>query len=138
MINGDIDFVNVDEVDFKPKLMTKHKFQNLLSKMTSVRQDCVNFALEMDWSIEQAIQFQRKDIERHLPYMNEKCVEIVKRQPISLFNKSVFWEQVFDQPRMLVSMRQQVIQLFCMPWSDMLRQYDADSSSLPSIYPHNW
>lgn len=126
-IGGDIDYVRVDQKSFVRPPMTEKWFKEGVGKMTPVRQQCVRFALEMQWPLDAAVALERADIKQYLSLMNERAVDIVKNQPISMFKRTVFWENVNGEARMLISLRHQFLQTFGQPWDHVMTQYDTNN-----------
>lgn len=126
-ISGDVDYIRVDQKSFIKPPMTEDIFESKLKNMTPIRQACIRFALEMQWPLDSAVALERADIKQYLSLMNERAVEIIKAQPISMFKRTVFWEDVNGEPRMLISLRHQFLQVFNQPWDHVMRQYDANN-----------
>lgn len=123
-ISGDVDYVRVEQKQFLKPLISQQQFDDNVAKLPQARQDCIKLALEMQWPLDAAIALERSDVKHYLPEMNERAVDIVNRQPASLFKKTVFWEMVGKEARMLISLRHQFIQTFNQPWDSFMRQYD--------------
>lgn len=124
---GDVDYIRVDQKRFVKPPILQDDFDRLLASFTTVRQDCIRFALEMQWPLDAAIALERSDIKSYLPQMNERAIEIIKRQPISLFKRTVFWETVGNEARMLISLRHQFLQTFDQSWDNVMTQYDTSA-----------
>ncbi len=131
-IGGDVDYVRVDQKSFVRPPMTEKWFEEGMNKMTPVRQQCVRFALEMQWPLDAAVALERADIKQYLSLMNQRAVDIVKSQPISMFKRTVFWEDVNGEARMLISLRHQFLQTFGQPWDHVMEQYDTNTGSFVS------
>lgn len=126
-LNGEIGPIRVQKKSFYKPLLTQHEFEKRLSTLPQARQDCILFALEMQWPIDSAIALERQEIKAYLSEMNERALKLVNDQPISMFKRNVFWEYIQEEPRMLISLRHQVLQTFNRSWEEMLRQYDANT-----------
>lgn len=126
-VGGDVEYVRVDQKAFVRPPMTEEIFEKGMERMTPVRQMCVRFALEMQWPLDPAVALERADIKQYFSLMNERAVDIVKAQPISMFKRTVFWEDVNGEPRMLISLRHQFLQTFGQPWDHVMTQYDTNN-----------
>lgn len=126
-VGGDLDYVSVDQKTFVRPPMTEDIFEKGMQRMTPVRQMCVRFALEMQWPLDAAVALERADIKQYLSLMNQRAIDIVNAQPISLFKRTVFWEDVNGEPRMLISLRHQFLQTFGQPWDHVMTQYDTNN-----------
>lgn len=131
LVNGEISYLGIKQKRWRDKLITQSFFEECLNSISSARADCVRFALEMGWSIEEAVVVTRKELKEYTAEMTELAFEVFKRQPISFIRSTLFWEDVAGQHRSLISMRQMVEQVFKTDWPNMLSQYDPELSSFP-------
>lgn len=133
ILDDRVSYVQVEQKSYIRHLIMQKQFDTALEKFSPVRADAVRFALEMHWSIEDAVVLERRDIKHYLYDMNERAAEIFKRQPISMFKRTVFWEVINNEPRVLVSLRHQVAQTFKSDWEVILKQYDRVNGTLDSL-----
>lgn len=124
MVADKIDIVLVEQKNYGRKILTNERFEKLLENFTDTRADCLQFALEMNWTVDQAVAFERKDINPYRFEINERAWRIIDRQVPSLGTTSVFWELVKGEHRRLISLRHQVAQVFKTDWSVVLSQYN--------------
>lgn len=126
-ISGHVEYLRVDQKQFVRPPIMQDDFEKKISTMPLVRQDCIRFALEMQWPLDAAIALERVDIKHYLPEMNERAIEIINRQPVALFKRTAFWETVGDEPRILISLRHHFLQVFSQSWETVMNQYDTNT-----------
>jgi hypothetical protein len=122
-----IDYIRIEQKNYIRQHLTQQRFTELLSTLPTVRQDCIMFALEMNWQLDHAIACERGDMKAYRYEMNARAVEIFQRQPIALGKRNLFWEVVKGEQRMLISLRHQVAQLFQTDWAVLLTQYNRET-----------
>lgn len=123
-LGGKVRYVRVEQKNYVRPLLAEAEFQNKMSQFTQVRQDCLTFALEMNWTINQAVGLERSEVKLYQYEINDRAWEIIDRQPASMFKKTLFWETVQSEQRMLLSLTHQFCQVFQTEWQHLLRQYD--------------
>lgn len=111
--------------------ITQDVFEQGLKRLSQVRQDCVRFALHMNWDLIDAVNFERKQLKTYLWDMDQSCCDIVNAQVTNMFTQHVFWETVDNKVRPLVGLTHQIHQIYKTDWKGLLEQFSTSGFAQP-------
>jgi len=123
-IKNDLNCQNFHVKNYIKKAIYDSEFSEIINKISKPKRDCIMFALNMNWSIEDAIVVTRKEAAIRMSDSNEQARRIFKSQPVHLFNQRLFCHYIDGEARMLITLRMQIKDLFGVSWDEMLSQFN--------------